>query len=116
MVLKTYRSSPSDIYRSIIDEDIELFKKLIKNRSHTDLSNHSFRFDDLRKFDLNGKSVDFNGCYFKGTDLRGLDLSQCTFDGASFGGAHVSGVLFPTNVKPEELALSLDKGTRIRTL
>ena len=67
---------------------------------------------DLRGLDADG--LDFSHCYFRGADLRGVDLSHAKLHGASFNSAKISGLLFPLELAPEEIKLSVDYGTRVR--
>ncbi len=68
---------------------------------------------DLREANLRGANLE--GAYLRSTDLRGLDLREANLEGASIRGARISGVYFPKNVPAEEIMLSLQYGTRIRT-
>jgi uncharacterized protein YjbI with pentapeptide repeats len=76
------------------------------------LANADLRMLDLREADLH--NADLHGAYLRDTDLRGLDLSAANLDRASLHAANVSGVLFPGDLTPEEIRLSLDFGTRMR--
>ncbi len=72
---------------------------------------------DLRGLDLRGMHVeafDFSNTYFRQADLRGLNLSSCRLEGASIGGANISGTLFPRELSPDEIRLSVEFGTRMR--
>jgi uncharacterized protein YjbI with pentapeptide repeats len=89
------------------------FNRLIETTGGVvDLSGGHFRGYDLRKF--NFQKANLTNCYFRGADIRGLDLSESHMEGVSLRDAKVSGTLFPKNVAPEELRLSLEYGTRIR--
>lgn len=79
---------------------------------HVDLSGAHLRAYDLRKCILS--KANLSGAYMRSTDLRGLDLSGANLNGASFKEAKVSGVLFPKNLRPDEITMSLHYGTRIR--
>ncbi len=72
---------------------------------------------DLRGLDLRGLDVeglDLRDCYFRQSDLRGLDLSHTNLEGASINACKISGVLFPAELTPGEIELSLLHGTRMR--
>ncbi len=77
-----------------------------------ELRNADLRMLDLRKADLT--RADLRGAYLRNADLRGLDLSGAMMDGASLHDARVAGVLFPANLSPDEIHLSLTFGTRMR--
>lgn len=77
-----------------------------------DLTNTDFR--GLNLFGWEPVGMDLSGGYFRQADLRGVDLSTCQLAGASFHSAKVSGVLFPKSLSAEEIALSVEHGTRIR--
>ena len=73
---------------------------------------------DLRAFDLRGldtRGLNFVDSYMRNANLAGLDLRSCPMDGASFYGAHVSGTYFPHEIPAEEINMSIDRGTRIRS-
>ena len=78
----------------------------------SDLTNCDFRATDLRG--VNADGIDFSGCYFRRADLRGIDFSQARLEGASLNAARVSGCLFPVQLRPEEIELSIGHGTRMR--
>ena len=73
-----------------------------------DLSNQ-----DLRKFTL--RTANLRNAYLKMADLRGVDLSEAQMDGASINRAHISGAFFPRNISAQEIRLSVEFGTRMRT-
>ena len=56
------------------------------------------------------KMVDFSG-----TSLRGVDLRHHDLEGASLHDALISGAYFPNNLTPEEITMSVQLGTRLRT-
>jgi uncharacterized protein YjbI with pentapeptide repeats len=116
--MKDRHNSQSKFYKALIDEDFEEFAALgisaVNNQEEVDLSDHCFRSIDFRKFDLSELKINFNGCYFNAADLRGQDLSNCSLNTASFHNARVSGVLFPVQMHPSEIDLSIVRGTRVR--
>lgn len=77
-----------------------------------DLTGAHLRGYDLRKCKL--KKADLTGAYLRSADLRSVDLSEAKLDGASIKEAKVSGSLFPRDLTPEEIRLSLEYGTRLR--
>ena len=78
-----------------------------------DLRNCNLSNLDLRNAKLNG--LDLSGCYLRNTNLRGLDLTGCNLNGASLQGALISGAWFPKNISVDEIRLSVQFGTRLRT-
>jgi uncharacterized protein YjbI with pentapeptide repeats len=78
-----------------------------------DLSGANLRGVDLRFVNL--RKADLRGAYCHSADLRGVDLSEAHIDGASFHMARVSGAYFPHNVSADEVRLSLEIGTRVRS-
>lgn len=98
----------------LVQEERHLeFNNLVESTGgQVDLSNAHLRGYDLRKFKLG--QANLSGAYLRSSDLRGLDLSKANLEGASIREAKVSGVLFPCNLTPEEINLSLVHGTRLR--
>ena len=70
-----------------------------------------FRHLDMRGLDAAG--IDFSNSYFRGADLRGIDFSTAKLEGASLNSARISGVLFPAELSPQEIELSVNRGTRL---
>ena len=105
---------PEDpLYQLLRDEKVSQFNQQRDQQSSIDFHDCDFRGLDLRGLNVNG--VDFSGCYFRAADLRGIDFSQANLTGASIAAAQISGCLFPTDISADEIALSVDKGTRMRS-
>jgi uncharacterized protein YjbI with pentapeptide repeats len=102
----------NEMYAYLQGDDVAAFNQGREDGKSVDLTNAKFRAFDLKGVNLNG--LDLSGAYFKNADLRGADLRGCTLDGCSFFNSKISGVFFPENISPEEIALSLLHGTRIR--
>lgn len=102
----------NEMYSYLQDDNTAAFNKGLEDGKEVDLTNAKFRAFDLKGANLSG--LDLSGAYFKNADLRGADLRNCNLDGCSFFNAKISGVYFPANISPEEIALSLIHGTRIR--
>ncbi len=100
------------LYLLLREDRPKEFNKRRHSEAPIDLRYGNFRGNDLRGADL--RQVDFEGAYFRSADLRGLDLSQTNLRGASLADAKVSGVLFPDELTPEEIRLSVELGTRLR--
>ena len=95
----------------LLEENLERFNELVRQGQPPDLKGANLAGLDLRKALLKG--LDLSGCYLRNTNLKGVDLTGCNLKGASLRNAQVSGALFPDNISPEELRLSLELGTRI---
>ena len=97
----------------IQEERILEFNNLVEaSNGEVDLTGSHLRGYDLRKCKL--RKADLTGAYLRSSDLRSVDLSEAKLDGASIKEAKVSGTLFPRNLPPAEIALSLEYGTRLR--
>ncbi len=106
------KTSNHPFYLALRAENMEKFNGLRAIGEECDLSGANLRDLDLRGADLHG--LDLSNAYFRQTDLRGLDLSSCNLEGASIRAAKVSGVLFPNELAPDEITMSLNYGTRMR--
>lgn len=102
----------SEMYRLLRDENITEFNKRKEAGEICELTGADFR--NLVLSGINADGIDFSGCYFRGCDLRGIDFSMSKLEGASIHDAQISGVLFPTSLRAEEISLSLNHGTRMR--
>ncbi|MDH5425256.1 MAG: pentapeptide repeat-containing protein [Gammaproteobacteria bacterium] len=102
----------NDMYRLLRDEKINEFNQRIAAGEICDLTGADFR--NLVLTGINTAGLDFSNCYFRGCDLRGVDFSQSKLNGASIHDAQISGTLFPSSLRAEEIALSLNHGTRMR--
>jgi uncharacterized protein YjbI with pentapeptide repeats len=78
-----------------------------------DLENVSLRGADLQRFDLSHANL--RGAYLRSADLRGCDLFSADLEGASLHGARISGVRFPRGLAPDEIRMSVELGTRLRS-
>ena len=105
--------SSDDAYLCLVNGDIDGFNAAVENRDLIDFSGTNLRGVDLRRADLS--KVTIRGAHMKRADLRGLDLSSHDLHGCSINAAQISGVLFPANVPAEEVRMSVELGTRIRT-
>ena len=100
--------------KDLFEENRENFNRavaggLAPNFSHQNLSNL-----DLTGFNL--RNANLSGAYLREAVLGGVDLSEANLHGASLKGAKISGCLFPPEISPEEIRLSIDLGTRLRHL
>ncbi|MFN7964378.1 MAG: pentapeptide repeat-containing protein [Acidobacteriota bacterium] len=94
-------------------ERVDEFNRVAANET-PDLADANLRGCDLRAADL--KTADLRGAYLRAADLRGVDLSSAMLDGASIHEAKVSGVLFPADFDAAEIRLSIEYGTRLRSV
>jgi uncharacterized protein YjbI with pentapeptide repeats len=93
--------------------DLKGFLQVTENRQTVDFSGADLRGVDFRNVDL--RKLLLRDAYLRDADLRGCDLRHLDISGTSIQGARVSGAYFPQNVDAEEIQLSLQFGTRIRT-
>ncbi|WP_144395365.1 pentapeptide repeat-containing protein [Pleionea sediminis] len=100
------------LYQLLRNEQVDDFNKQRKSLDTLDFSNCDFRGLDLRGLDASG--ISFSGAYFRGADLRGIDFTQSNLRGASLASSQVSGCYFPMELAPEEIELSISRGTRMR--
>lgn len=106
-------SSEAEVLARMLREGrVATFNARVSENGPADLTNANLRMADLRGADLMGAAL--KGAYLRAADLRGQDLSSCDLEGASIGAAKISGVLFPTNLSPEEITMSVAHGTRMR--
>ena len=102
----------NEMYRLLRDEKIEEFNQRKEAGEACDLVGADFRTVVLTG--INAAGLDLSNCYFRSCDLRGIDFSNSKLDGASIHDARISGTLFPISLRAEEIALSLNHGTRMR--
>ncbi len=100
------------MYQLLLDENIEEFNARRATGAHAHLKGCKLRGMDLRGLIADG--LDFSDAYFRGADLRGIDFRNCNLEGASLAEARISGCYFPNALSPEEIRLSVEKGTRLR--
>ncbi len=95
----------------LMDGKIEEFNRLTEDEP-ADLASTDLRMADLRGANLRHASL--RGAYLRNADLRGVNLLYADLDGASIHRARISGALFPRDIPPPEILLSLHEGTRLR--
>jgi len=101
-----------DMFKLLRMGDIETSNSQRDVSIESDLSS-----TDLSRIDLRGlvaDNINFEGAYFRMTDLRGIDFRQSKMEGASFAGANISGCYFPKQLRADEILFSLDHGIRVR--
>ncbi|MFC1481457.1 pentapeptide repeat-containing protein [Candidatus Neomarinimicrobiota bacterium] len=101
-----------EMYTLLQDENLDEFNRRRAEGDDFNLAGLDLRALDLRG--LNTKGLDLTDSYLRNANLAGLDLSVCNLEGASIFQAHISGALFPKELAPEEIRLSIEFGTRLR--
>ena len=102
-----------EAFRALRNGDLEEFHRLVATRDEVDFSDSDLRGVDFRGVDL--RKVILRGSYLRDADLRGIDLSAHDLTACSLSHAKVSGTLFSNDLAPEEIRLSLEHGTRLRS-
>lgn len=106
--------STDPLYRLLREGKVDEFNQRIAAGEKADLVGCDFRHVNLQQLITDG--LDFSDSYFRQTDLRGIDFSKClSLEGVSIHGAKISGVRFPADIKADEILLSLEFGTRMRS-
>lgn len=106
-------ADPNDpLYQLLLDEKIKEFNQARSEGKTVDLRGAHLRGRDLRN--MNADGLDMRDVYLRGADLRGIDFRNTQMEGASICEAKISGCFFPRELAPEEIRLSLEKGTRLR--
>jgi uncharacterized protein YjbI with pentapeptide repeats len=100
------------LFQLLRSGQIEAFNKQRKESEVPDLRNTDLHGVDLRGLDARG--LDMSNCNLHQADLRDIDFSQTNLDGASISGAKIACTHFPVELTAEEIALSLQHGTRMR--
>ena len=101
----------SETFKALRSGDKETFNRLAANG--VDLTDCDLRATDFRNTDLS--NADLRGAYLRDADLRGQDLRNLDLEGVSLFNAKISGTYFPENLSAQEIAFSLEHGTRLRT-
>ncbi len=107
------RLSADPMVQLIREGRIDEFNRKRHAGEKFDLRGCNLRGLDLRELDVAG-GLDLSNAYLRQADLRGLNLAKCRLEGASLHAAHVSGVLFPVELEPAEIEMSVRIGTRLR--
>ena len=100
------------LFQLLRDGNVKEFNRRKGEKQSIATTDCDFRHLDLRGFDAS--AVDFSDSYFRGADLRGIDFSNARLEGASLNSARISGVLFPAELAPQEIELSVNHGNRLR--
>jgi uncharacterized protein YjbI with pentapeptide repeats len=110
--VSTPRFIDDPAYRDLRENDFEHFERHTAGRKQIDFSNADLRGVDLRHVDTT--KLVLRDAYLRQADLRGLDLRHLDMEGCSLHSAKISGTYFPENLSPQEIANSVQFGTRMR--
>lgn len=99
-------------YQLLLDEKVGEFNDAKSSDQEIDLQGALFRGIDLRN--LNADGLNFSDAYFRSADLRGIDFRKANLEGASLCDAKISGCYFPKQLSPNEIQMSVERGTRLR--
>ena len=88
------------------------FEEHTAGRKQIDFSSADLRGVDLRNVDR--QKLILRDAYLRDADLRGLDLRHLDMEGCSLHGVKISGTYFPEDLSPQEIANSVQYGTRVR--
>jgi uncharacterized protein YjbI with pentapeptide repeats len=111
--MPTPRFIDDPAFRDLRANDLQHFQEHTASRSDVDFTGADLRGVDLRKVDVS--KLILRDAYLRDADLRGLDLRELDLAGCSLHGAKISGTYFPHNLSPQEIANSVEYGTRLRT-
>ncbi|MHC6223969.1 pentapeptide repeat-containing protein [Pseudomonas sp. X10] len=107
------RQLDNALYALVHEEQIAAFNREKPKDGPIDFRGGDFRGLDLRELDTTG--IDFTDAYFRAADLRGLDLRENSLEGASLAHAQISGTYFPADLSADEILMSVNFGTRLRS-
>jgi uncharacterized protein YjbI with pentapeptide repeats len=108
------KRSSDPLYKLLRNEEVASFNEKREAEKSYDFRGCTFRGSDLRGLDAHG--LDLRDAYFRDADLRGVDLRQALLEGASLGSAKISGAFFPDDIAADEIRLSVEYGTRLRSV
>lgn len=100
-------------FRDLREYDLKHFQEHIQGREKIDFSGADLRAVDLSQVDVS--KLILRDAYLRDADLRGLDLRDLDLEGCSIHNAKIGGTYFPKNISAQEIANSVQFGTRIRT-
>ncbi len=100
------------MYQHLRMDDTKAFNTMKEAGKTCDLVCVNLRGLDMRGLDADG--LDFTDSYMRNADLRGVDFRNAVLEGVNIRGAKISGVYFPADITAEEIAMSLEHGTRLR--
>lgn len=99
-------------FRDLREGDVQHFQQHTAGREHIDFSSADLRGVDLRNVDVS--KLILRDAYLREADLRGLDLRSVDMEGCSLHGAKIGGTYFPPDISAQEIANSIQYGTRLR--
>jgi len=89
------------------------FNAWVARNGPANLTGANLRMTCLDKADMKGACL--RGAYLRAVNMRGVDFSGADLEGASMLDAKVSGARFPDDLDAQEIMMSLQYGTRLRT-
>jgi uncharacterized protein YjbI with pentapeptide repeats len=105
----------------VLDDEMFQLLRMGEIKTFNEKRDISIEYDlsgtDLSRIDLRTlvtDNINFEGAYFRMTDLRGIDFRESRMEGASLAGANISGCFFPKELRADEILFSLEHGTRVR--
>jgi uncharacterized protein YjbI with pentapeptide repeats len=110
--MSTQELAHNSLFQLLRSGQIEAFNKQRQEGKEPDLRNADLHGVDLRGLDAKG--LDMSNCNLHQADLRDVDFSATKLEGASISGAKIACTHFPVELSAEEIALSLQHGTRMR--
>jgi uncharacterized protein YjbI with pentapeptide repeats len=110
--MSTPELAQNTLFQLLRSGQIEAFNRQRKEGQEADLRNADLHGVDLRGLDAKG--LDMSNCILHQADLRDIDFSQTKLEGASISGAKIACTYFPAELSAEEIAFSLQHGTRMR--
>lgn len=100
-------------FRDLREGDVQHFQQHTAGRTQIDFSSTDLRGVDLRCVDVD--KLILRDAYLREADLRGLDLRNVDMEGCSLHGAKIGGTYFPPSISAQEIANSVQYGTRLRS-
>lgn len=104
--------SRDPMFQLLRGEEVANFNERRVHGESVDLKGTDLSRIDLRG--LNADGLDLTDCYMRMSDLRGIDFRKARLEGVSLASANISGCYFPVELSPDEIALSVAQGTRMR--
>jgi uncharacterized protein YjbI with pentapeptide repeats len=100
-------------FRDLREYDFKHYQQHVEGREQIDFTGADLRGVDLSQVDVS--KLILRDAYLRDADLRGLDLRHIDMEGCSLHNAKIGGTYFPENLSPQEIANSVQFGTRMRT-
>lgn len=101
-----------EMFQLLRTGNIKAFNEKRDISKEYDLGGTNLSRIDLRS--LISDNLNFEGTYFRMSDLRGINFRNSKMEGASFAGTNISGCYFPKELRADEILFSLEHGIRGR--